>query len=219
LSNYYKNDDDYKDWEYPDQKDIDDIDHLNVGNPDSKKADRMSLPIKLFGGFMAIAFVGSLLIPLIGSFSGSSGDDSIQSEEEFLESIYSEVIEQKVTDVLRDNPHGDSIGYLNVEFPQSEQDPIIAILVNYPATSVVSNLDRVNSYSIALFREVFADMRFRNITLVWFEASGVGADGETLAKAFLMVGVSKTSSIDINWSSITSEDLRYIADYYQEYPK
>ena len=117
MSNYYKNDDDYKDWEYPDQKDIDDIDHLNVGNPDSKKADRMSLPIKLFGGFMAIAFVGSLLIPLIGSFSGSSGDDSIQSEEEFLESIYSEVIEQKVTDVLRDNPHGDSIGYLNVEFP------------------------------------------------------------------------------------------------------
>ena len=70
-----------------------------------------------------------------------------------------------------------------------------------------------------MFREIFTDIRFRNVTLVWFDASGVGADGEMLAKALLMVGVSKTNSIDINWSSITAEDLRYIADYYQEYPE
>ncbi len=168
---------------------------------------------------MVVAFVGSLLVPLIGSFSGSSVDDSIQSEEEFLRSVYSEVLEQKVTEVLRDNAEGDTIGYLNVEFPQSEQDPLIAILVNYSATSVLPKLDKINAYSVDLFREIFTDIRFRNVTLVWFDASGVGADGEILAKALLMVGVSKTNSIDINWSSITAEDLRYIADYYQEYPE
>ena len=219
MSNYYKNDDDYQDWEYPDQEDIDALDHLDVGNADARKVDRMSLPIKLFGGLMVVAFVGSLLVPLIGSFSGGSVDDSIQSEEEYLRSVYSEIIEQKVTEVLRDNAEGDTIGYLNVEFPQSEQDPLIAILVNYSATSVLSNLDKVNAYSVDLFREIFTDMRFRNVTLVWFDASGVGADGEILAKALLMVGVSKTNSIDINWSSITAEDLRYLADYYQEYPE
>ena len=219
MSNYYKNDDAYQDWEYPDQEDIDALDHIDVGNSDSRKVDKMSLPIKLFGGFMVVAFVGSLLVPVIGSFSGSSVDDSIQSEEEFVKSVYSEVIEQKVTEVLRDNPEGDTIGYLSVEFPQSEQDPLIAILVNYSTNSVLSNIDRANVYSVDLFREIFTDIRFRNITLVWFEASGVGTDGEMLAKPFLMVGVSRTSSIDINWSSITSEDLRYIADYYQEYPE
>lgn len=219
MSNYYKNDDDYQDWEYPDQEDIDALDHLDVGNADARKVDRMSLPIKLFGGLMVVAFVGSLLVPLIGSFSGGSVDDSIQSEEEYLRSVYSEIIEQKVTEALRDNAEGDTIGYLNVEFPQSEQDPLIAILVNYSATSVLSNLDKVNAYSVDLFREIFTDMRFRNVTLVWFDASGVGADGEILAKALLMVGVSKTNSIDINWSSITAEDLRYLADYYQEYPE
>lgn len=219
MSNYYKNDDDYQDWEYPDQEDIDALDHLDVGNADARKVDRMSLPIKLFGGLMVVAFVGSLLVPLIGSFSGGSVDDSIQSEEEYLRSVYSEIIEQKVTEVLRDNAEGDTIGYLNVEFPQSEQDPLIAILVNYSATSVLPNLDKVNAYSVDLFREIFTDMRFRNVTLVWFDASGVGADGEILAKALLMVGVSKTNAIDINWSSITAEDLRYLADYYQEYPE
>ena len=219
MSNYYKNDDDYQDWEYPDQEDIDALDHLDVGNADARKVDRMSLPIKLFGGFMVVAFVGSLLVPLIGSFSGSSVDDSIQSEEEFLRSVYSEVIEQKVTEGLRDNAEGDTIGYLNVEFPQSEQDPLIAILVNYSATSVLPKLDKINAYSVDLFREIFTDIRFRNVTLVWFDASGVGADGEILAKALLMVGVSKINSIDINWSSITAEDLRYIADYYQESPE
>ena len=219
MSNYYKNDDDYQDWEYPDQEDIDALDHLDVGNADARKVDRMSLPIKLFGGFMVVAFVGSLLVPLIGSFSGSSVDDSIQLEEEFLRSVYSEVIEQKVTEVLRDNAEGDTIGYLNVEFPQSEQDPLIAILVNYSATSVLPKLDKINAYSVDLFREIFTDIRFRNVTLVWLDASGVGADGEILAKALLMVGVSKTNSIDINWSSITAEDLRYIADYYQESPE
>ena len=79
MSNYYKNDDDYQDWEYPDQEDIDALDHIDVGNSDSRKVDKMSLPIKLFGGFMVVAFVGSLLVPVIGSFSGSSVDDSIQS--------------------------------------------------------------------------------------------------------------------------------------------
>ena len=31
MSNYYKNDDDYQDWEYPDQEDIDALDHIDVG--------------------------------------------------------------------------------------------------------------------------------------------------------------------------------------------
>ena len=220
MSDYYKNDEEeYQDWEYPDQDDIEDLEYFGVEDFASQKQYRWSLLIKIFGAIMILSFIGSLFVPLFGLFSSGSGEKGIESQEEVLESIYTENIEKIVIDVLKDNPNGDTISYLNVEFPMSEQDPIVAILINEPEVTGSAILDRVNGYSIDLFRDIFSDIRFRNVTLVWFEASGVETDGEIFAQAFLMIGISKANAMNVNWSSLSVQDLRNISDYYQEYPE
>ena len=65
---------------------------------------------------------------------------------------------------------------------------------------------------------LFADERAQSVTLVWLGSTTDNVSGEPVQEVVLMIGMLRDTAESIDWVSIGPEDLRYMADYYQEWP-
>jgi hypothetical protein len=56
------------------------------------------------------------------------------------------------------------------------------------------------------------------VTLAWIGPADDGGSGQSLGQVILMVGMLRQTAQGINWSFLRAEDLRNVADFYQEPP-
>ncbi len=215
LGNYPDEDEEYQEWEYPDPDDIEDLDSFRDLGKHSSGGMSMSLGMKILGAIMIIFFIGSLLVPLLRfPSSGPSISEPSNSDllgfEDWIEGVTKEIVD---TDFSQDR-----IEFVEIDFPESTQSPVIAILVDQGNLDEQNALNSLQVHSIKLIQVLFADQRAENLAIVWVRREGVDSQKQPLGKVVLLVGITRDKSLGVNWGSLGATDLRYVVDYYEEYP-
>ena len=207
--------DEYQDWEYPDPEDVEAI--ANLPFKDEPPSGGPRIPVmKIGGALMALAFVGSLLVPLLGLFNG--GGDNRGTDTTQADLAYQQWIGGRVSEALSGYGGVGQVRYLGVQFGESLQDPVVGLLSEGVDVQSSSDIGALQGYSMAVLRGLFADERARSVTIVWLGSPTDNANGEPVQEVTLMVGMLRDTAESIDWASIGPEDLRYVADYYQELP-
>ena len=213
--------DEYQDWEYPDPKEVESLANLPLEDePPSSGGPRIPI-MKIGVTLMLLAFVGSLLLPLLGLLTGggdNSGTDTTQADQ-----TYQRWIDGRVSEVLSGYAlsmyGGDGqVRYLGVQFGDSIQEPIVGILSERTDLESGSGIGALQGYSMAVLHGLFADERAQSVTVVWLGYTTDNVSGEPVQEVVLMIGMLRDTAEGIDWASIGPADLRYVADYYQEWP-
>ena len=215
MGNYPDQDEEYQEWEYPDPEDIEDLSSSQDLDKNSSGGMALSLGMKILGAIMIIFFVGSLLLPLLNLTSSNArtsepnGTD-LFAFEDWIDSVTKEVVATELSE--------DRVEFVEIDFPESSDSPVIAILVDQDSLDEQASLNRLQFYSIKLIEVLFADQRAENLAFVWVRRAGVDSQNQPLGKVVLLVGITRDKSVGVNWNSLGPEDLRYVVDYYEEYP-
>jgi hypothetical protein len=212
--------DEYRDWEYPDPKDIEEMSNLpfNEGTSSSKG---LVIPVflKLFGAIMLLAFVGSLLLPVLEPLTGGgnrTGTSSGTTTQEIQ--AYQQWIGSSVSSALNDSGTTGQVQFLGVQFGDSIQDPTIGILAEGLDPQSSPGKSALQNYSIAVLQRLFSDERAESVTLAWLGPATDSEGGQSFGQVILMIGMLKETAQSINWAYLRADDLRNIADYYHESP-
>ena len=208
--------DEYQDWEYPDQKDVEALTNLlSEDEPPSSGGPRIPI-MKIGGVLMALAFIGSILLPLLGLFTGGGGNNVADTTQ--ADQVYQQWIGSHVSAALSGYGGGGNVRYLGVQFGDSIQDPVVGILSDRTDLQSSSGIGTLQGYSMVVLHGLFADERAQSVTLVWLGSTTDNVSGEPVQEVVLMIGMLRDTAESIDWVSIGPEDLRYVADYYQERP-
>ena len=212
--------DDYQDWEYPDPKDVEELANLPYDEgPASSGGRAIPVFLKIFGAIMLLAFVGSLLLPVLGS-PGSDGNHTGASSGNTNSEVqaYQQWIGSSVSAALNDSGATGRVQFLGVQFGDSIQDPTVGILAEGLDPQSGPGRSALQSHSIAVLQRLFTDERTQSVTLAWFGPASDSGIGQSLGEVLLMVGMLRHTAQGINWSYLRAEDLRNVADFYQEPP-
>ena len=213
--------DEYQDWEYPDPKDVESLANLPFRDePPSSGGPRIPM-MKIGGVLMLLAFVGSLMLPALGLLTGggdTSGTDTTQYDLAYQQWIGGRVSVALSEYALSMDGGGSQVRYLGVQFGDSILDPVVGILSERTDLQSGSGIGVLQGYSMAVLHGLFADERAQSVTVVWLGTTTDDVSGEPVQDVVLMIGMLRNTADSIDWASIGPEDLRYIADYYQEGP-
>lgn len=215
MDNHPDQEEEYKEWEYPDPEDIKDLGFSQDLDKHSSGGISLSLGMKILGAVMIIFFIGSLLLPLLrfpssnASISGSSSSD-LSDFENWIVGAIKEIVD---TDFNQDR-----IEFVEIDFPESTLSPVIAILIDQGNLNEQSALNNLQLYSIKLVQTLFTDQRAENLAFVWVRKVGLDSQQQPLGKVILLVGITRNKSLGVSWDSLGAADLRYVVDYYEEYP-
>jgi len=210
----------YQDWEYPDPKDVEDMANLPFDEePSSSRGFAIPMILKIFGALMLLAFVGSLLLPVLGSPDGSGHNTGTSSGNTTQEAqVYQQWIGSSVSAALNESGATGHVQFLGVQFSDSIQDPTIGILAEGLDPQSGPGMSALQSHSIAVLQRLFADERAQSVTLAWLGPYTDSGSGQPLREVILMVGMLRQTAQGINWPYLRAEDLQNVADYYQEPP-
>jgi len=207
-------DEEYREWEYPDPEDVADLANLPFED-EPQSSGRPRIPImKIGGAFMLLAFVGSLLLPLLGLLN--SGGEQSGTDTTLEDQVYQQWIGSSVSAALNGYEGGDQVQYLGVQFGDSVQDPIVGILSEDVDTRSGSGIVTLQGYSLAVLQDMFSDERAQSVTLVWLGSTIDSIGGKSTQEVVVMIGMLRQTAEGIDWASIGPADLRYVADFYQE---
>jgi hypothetical protein len=214
--------DEYQEWEYPDPKDVEELDDLlEDDDPESRRESRLPSLRQTIVGIVLLTFVGSLLLPFLPSLGqGQGAAEQVDvppatgnTAEEFR--IYDEWIESNVYAGLREWGATDRVQYLGVQFNDSIQYPVIGLQVEALDPEGGAGVPMLQSYSIEIFDRVFGDERARSVVLAWFRPAAAGGDSPGLEEVMLVGMLSQTAQ-GIDWANLSAEDLRGVADLYRD---
>ena len=211
-------DDDYQDWEYPDPRDIEDLANLPF-DEETSSSRGLTIPplLKIVGVLTLLAFVGSLLLPVLGSPSGDVEHTRASSSNTTQElQAYEQWIGNNVNAAMNDSGATGQVQFIGVQFGDSIQSPIIGILAQGLDPQSDPGRRALQSHSIAVLQRLFSDERAQSVTLVWLEPATDGGSVEPIGQVVLTVGMLRQTAQGLNWTYLRAEDLRNIADYYQE---
>ena len=213
--------DEYQDWELPDSEDVESL--ANLSPEDEPPSGRPGIPLMKIGGvLMLMAFVCSLLLPLLGLLTGggdNSGTDTTQDVQAYQQWIDDRVITALSGYALSMYGGAGQVRYLGVQFGDSIQEPIVGILSERADLQSSSGIGALQGYSMAVLHGLFTDERAQSVTVVWLGYTTDNVSGEPVQEVVLMVGMLRGTAEGIDWASIGPADLRYVADYYQEWPQ
>ena len=212
--------DEYQDWEYPDPKDVEELANLPFDEESSSsRGHAIPVILKIVGGLMFLAFVGSLLLPVLGPLTGSRNNTGTSSGNTNLEvQAYQQWIGNSVSAALNQSGAPGHVQFIGVQFGDSFQDPTIGILAEGLDPQNGPGRSALQSHSIAVLQRLFADERAQSVTVAWIGPPTDSGSGQSLGQVLLMVGMLRQTAQGINWAYLRAEDLRNIADYYQERP-
>ena len=213
-------DEEYQDWEYPTPEEISDLNTLPfTDEPSSSLGTRMPVLLKIVGTLSLLAFVGSLLVPVLGALVGHGNQTGSSTGKTTQESqVYQQWIWSSISAVLSESSGLGQVLYLGVEFGDSVQDVVVGIELE--RTDLRSNPKRgaLQSTSIAILQRLFADERAESVTLAWLRPIDDTERGESHREVVLTVGMLRQTADKTDWANLRGEDLRYVADHYQEQP-
>ncbi|MFH1560413.1 MAG: hypothetical protein ABID84_03265 [Chloroflexota bacterium] len=210
----------YQDWEYPDPEEVEELANLPLDEePPSSGGLRIPILLKIVGVLMLLAFVGSLLLPVLGSPAGS-GDQAVAPSHNTAQEFqaYQQWIESSVSAALREWGAVGQARFLGVQFSDSIQDPVVGILAEGLNPRNGPDRATLQSYSIAVLQRLFADERAQSVTLAWLGPGADSGNDQSLREVILMVGMLRNTAQGIDLAHLRAEDLRKVADYYQETP-
>ena len=203
--------DEYQDWEYPDPKDVEELDEfLDDDDPESRRGSRLPSLRQTIIGIVLLTFAGSLLLPFLPSLGQSPGaaeqvdvpPATGNTAEEFR--IYDEWIESNVYAGLREWGATDRVQYLGVQFNDSIQYPVIGLQVEALDPEGGAGVPMLQSYSIEIFDRVFGDERAQSVILAWFRPDAAGGDSPGLEEVMLVGMLSQTAQ-GIDWANLSAE--------------
>ena len=196
--------------------DQDDVDYDEYDSTDSNR----EIPrfLKIGSGLILLAFIGSLLEPLMGIFSSDkqnpNGTEGLPNETG-LE--YQRWIQDSLSSELSQYPGGASFYGLN--FRDSIRNPIIGITLDSITNRNIVDWTHIQGHSISIFEVIFDDERADSAMLVWLATEDNSLSLEQNAEVIVLaIGMLKTTADGIDWSGIGPADIRYVADYYEEWP-
>ncbi len=214
--------DEYQEWEYPDPKDVEDLNELVEDyDPESQRGSRLPNLRQTIIGIVLLTFAGSLLLPFLPSLGQSPGvAEQVDvppapgsTAEEFR--VYEQWIESNVNAGLREWGATDRVEYLGVQFNDSIQYPVIGLQVEALDPEGGAGVPMLQSYSIEIFDRVFGDERAQSVVLAWFRPAAAGGDSPGLEEVML-VGILSQTAQGIDWSNLSAEDLSGVADLYRD---
>ena len=214
--------DEYQEWEYPDPKDVEDLNELvEDDDPESQSGSRLPSLRQTIIGIVLLTFAGSLLLPFLpalGQGQGAAEQVDVPSaagntDEELI--IYDEWIESNVYAGLREWGAADRVQYLGVQFNGSIQSPIIGLQVETLDPESGAGIPMLQSYSIEIFDRVFGDERAQSVILAWFRPAAAGGEAPGLEEVMLVGMLSQTAQ-GIDWANLRAEDIRGLADLYRD---
>ncbi len=214
--------DEYQEWEYPDPKDVEDLNELvEDDDPESQSGSRLPSLRQTIIGIVLLTFAGSLLLPFLpalGQGQGAAEQVDVPSaagntDEELI--IYDEWIESNVYAGLREWGAADRVQYLGVQFNGSIQSPIIGLQVETLDPESGAGIPMLQSYSIEIFDRVFGDERAQSVILAWFRPAAAGGESPGLEEVMLVGMLSQTAQ-GIDWANLRAEDIRGLADLYRD---
>jgi|GEM_PF-2593414 hypothetical protein len=203
--------DEYEDWEYPDPRDIEDLEDLHS----SPRKSGISI-LKIGGALMFLAFIGATLLPLLGLLDGDG--DSSDTTAVLEDQVYQQWIGSSVNASLREYGGAGQVQYLGTQFGDSVQDPIVGMVSNGIDLQNSADIGTLHGYIMVVLEGLFADDRAQRVTVVWFETALDSESGKLTQEIVLMVGMLRQTAQSIDWDDIVPAELRQIADYYQEQP-
>jgi hypothetical protein len=211
--------DEYQDWEYPDQKDIEELSTIPFGDEPPSGGSRMSMLLKVAGSIMLLSFVVSLLAPMLGSLSGG-GDQAGTSSDNTAQDTqaYELWIGSTVNAALSEWGALGHVHYIGIQFDNSARDPVIGFLVEGLDPQSGSGRDSLQSYSVAVLERLFADERAQSVTLAWLRPVADSGSSESTKEVVLLVGVLRDTALAIDWENLRAEDLPGVVEFYQELP-
>ena len=196
--------------------DQDDVDYDEIDSTDSNR--EMPRFLKIGSGLILLAFVGSLLVPLMGIFSGdkqnSNGTEGLPNEAGLEYQLW---IQDSLTEELTKYPGGASFYGLN--FRDSIRNPVIGITLDSITNRNVVDWTHIQGHSISIFQAIFDDERADSAMLVWLATEDNSLSLEQNTEVIVLaIGMLETTADGIDWSGIGPADIRYVADYYEELP-
>ena len=214
--------DEYQEWEYPDPKDVEDLNELvEDDDPESQSGSRLPSLRQTIIGIVLLTFAGSLLLPFLPSLGQGQGaaeqvdvpSAADSTDEELI--IFDEWIESNVYAGLREWGAADRVQYLGVQFNGSIQSPIIGLQVETLDPESGAGIPMLQSYSIEIFDRVFGDERAQSVILAWFRPAAAGGESPGLEEVMLVGMLSQTAQ-GIDWANLRAEDIRGLADLYRD---
>ena len=214
--------DEYQEWEYPDPKDVEDLNELvEDDDPESQSGSRLPSLRQTIIGIVLLTFAGSLLLPFLPSLGQGQGaaeqvdvpSATDSTDEELI--IFDEWIESNVYAGLREWGAADRVQYLGVQFNGSIQSPIIGLQVETLDPESGAGIPMLQSYSIEIFDRVFGDERAQSVILAWFRPAAAGGESPGLEEVMLVGMLSQTAQ-GIDWANLRAEDLRGVSDLYRD---
>ena len=214
--------DEYQEWEYPDPKDVEDLNELvEDDDPESQSGSRLPSLRQTIIGIVLLTFAGSLLLPFLPALGQGQGaaeqvdvpPDLGSTDEELI--IFDEWIESNVYAGLREWGAADRVEYLGVQFNGSIQSPIIGLQVETLDPESGAGIPMLQSYSIEIFDRVFGDERAQSVILAWFRPAAAGGESPGLEEVMLVGMLSQTAQ-GIDWANLRAEDIRGVADLYRD---
>ncbi len=206
--------------EYPDPEELEDLADL----PDtegSSASGGFPVPglLKVITVLMSLAFVGSLLLPILEPLI-SKGDRIETTPNATAQETreYEQWISRQVNTAMAESPAAGRARFLGVQFDGSPQHPVIGILVEGVGPQSFFPTAALQSPSIAVLQRLFADERSQSVTLTWVRPALVSENDQPSPDIILIlvVGMLRQTAQGLDWTDLDAEDLRNVADLYEE---
>ena len=211
-------DEEYWDREYPDSEEIKEL----AGLPDAQDpsaSGRFHVPglLKVITVFMCLVFVGSVLFTALGPLI-SRGDRTETSSNATAQEMqaYEQWISSQVSAAIAESAAAGQAWFLGVQFDDSIQHPIVGILVEEVGPQNPFPTAALQSPSIAVLQRLFADERGQSVTLAWVRPAPTSENGQSSPDIILVVGMLRQTAQGLDWTHLAAEDLRNVADFYEE---
>ena len=214
-------DEEYWDREYPDPEEVEELASLpDTEGPATSGGLRIPGVLKITAAFMAFAMLGSILLSTLGPLGRGGGRTETPSSTTAQEAeAYQRWIATQVSAALAKSGMAGQARFLGVQFDGSDgsiEQPIVGILAEGAGSQDTIASAALQSSSIATLQRLFADERAQSVTLAWFRPASNSESSQADLDFILAVGMLRGTAEDIDWKRLASEDLRTVADLYQE---